>query len=355
MESSRDKAVIASVVGMLAWQALGPKRRGTLWDLLDKFLVAVVEAEEKKRQRDLALRLQSSPLAQAEPAAMRSIQPIVPALSSTNVWAPALAQPAPVVDPDARWREVIVPPATVLIVGKRGSGKSALAYRLLELFRYALTPYVVGVPSQARKLLPEWIGIVPKLEDLPHNSIALVDEAYMLYHSRRSMAEESKAMSQVVNLSRQRNQTLVFVSQEARQIDKNIASSASVVVFKDPGMMQQDFDRPELRKLVAQAQEALTRQPGDKRRWAYVYSPDADFLGLLETQLPNFWKPSLSRLFASGDAPVSAKPVDKLDARQKATRAIELRAKGYSYSQIANELGVTKPTVTNYLRDYPYR
>ena len=65
--------------------------------------------------------------------------------------------------PDARWRQVIVHPSVVLILGKRGSGKSALAYRLLELHRYKLIPYVVGVPAGARRLLPDWIGIAPSL------------------------------------------------------------------------------------------------------------------------------------------------------------------------------------------------
>ena len=110
--------------------------------------------------------------------------------------------PVPASEPDAKWRNIISPPALVLILGKRGSGKSALAYRLLELFRYRLTPYVVGVTSQARRLLPDWIGIVPDLESLPFDSIALVDEAYLPYHARRSMAEASTSMSQVLNLSR---------------------------------------------------------------------------------------------------------------------------------------------------------
>jgi len=66
--------------------------------------------------------------------------------------------------PDARWLGIIVPPAVVPIASKRGSGKSALAYRLLELFRFRLTPCVVGVPASARRLLPDWIGIAPTLE-----------------------------------------------------------------------------------------------------------------------------------------------------------------------------------------------
>ena len=107
-------------------------------------------------------------------------------------------------------------------------------------------------------------------------------------------------MSQLLNLSRQRNQTLLFVTQEARQLDKNIASSASVYLIKDLGMLQLEFDRPELKRVIALAKEALDRQPGDNRPWTYVYSPDADFKGLLTNPLPSFWKPGLSKFFRGG-------------------------------------------------------
>ena len=87
------------------------------------------------------------------------------------------------------------------------------------------------------------------------------------------MAKESKAMSQIINLSRQREQTLLFVSQEAGQVDRNIASSASVVVFKELGMLQLEFDRRELRELTLQARERFSGLNVDRRRWSYVYSP----------------------------------------------------------------------------------
>ena len=47
--------------------------------------------------------------------------------------------------------------------------------------------------------------------------------------------------------------------------------------------------------------------------------------------------------------------VKKLIVQEKASRAHELRAKGFSYSQIMKELGVSKATVVNYLKGYPYQ
>ncbi len=243
----------------------------------------------------------------------------------------------------------------VLILGKRGSGKSALGYRQLELLRYVAKVYVVGVPERARSLLPDWIGIVPSLEDLPTGCIALVDETYLVYHARSSMAAASRAMSQALNLSRQKEQTLIFISQEARQVDKNIVSSANVLVFKDLGMLQLEFDRPQLNKLVTQAKQALALARGNKRRWSFVYAPDADFLGLMENELPSFWKPRLSRLFAATSSPSPSRMAKKSTPLERAQRAREMRAQGASYGEIALELGVSKGTVVNYLKGYPYR
>ena len=50
---------------------------------------------------------------------------------------------------------------------------------------------------------------------------------------------------------------MIFLSQEARQVDRNIVSSANVVLFKDLGTLHLEFDRPELNKIASQTIEAL--------------------------------------------------------------------------------------------------
>jgi hypothetical protein len=192
------------------------------------------------------------------------------------------------------------------------------------------------------------------LEDVPPKAIVLVDEAYMPFHARSSMAAEAKAMSQLINLSRQREQTLIFVSQESRQIDRNIASSANVIIFKDLGLLQLKFDRRELNDIATKAKQALTTINVDKRKWAYVYAPDSDFVGLVENSLPSFWSEKLGHIFATGRE-IVARPPKKTPLSQRIGKAKELKQQGLSLGQIAKLMGVSKGTIKNWLDNYPYK
>ena len=305
------------------------------------------QQQEKERQERIRQFLENwvASLKQV-PVELNQKNEIVPKLSSTK---PVES------DKDGKWLKIIVHPSVVLVLGKRGSGKSGLGYRLLELFKYQLTPYVLGIPVKAQKLLPDWIGVAQNLDEIPQNSIVLIDEAYLSYHSRESLKIQSREMSQIVNLSRQRNQTLIFVTQEARQIDKNITSQANVIIFKEPAMLQLRFDRPELNDIATRAQLAFSNLSGDIRKWAYVYSPDADFMDLLENLLPTFWSSKLSQAFATGEAVLNGHLPKKMTKEEKKTKAKELRRSGLSYREIGKRLGINEGTAYNYVNDYPYK
>ena len=304
--------------------------------------------------------LQPGQNSHTSPDISRIIEESLRAAFDTVFKKPTLLEPQirPSPDPQtieaSKWLNLIPHPSNVIILGKPGSGKSALGYKVLEYLRYTATPYVVALPLEARKVLPDWIGMAASLEDVPLKAVVLVDEAYISYHARSSMAAKAKAMSQLVNLSRQREQTLVFVSQEARQLDKNIASSANVIILKDLGILQVEFDRREFNKIATEARQAFSTITGDKRKWGYVYSPDNNFMGLVESSLPTFWSEKLSHAFAAGGE-VVAKAPKKPPLAERIERAKELSRQELSLGQIAKLMGVTKPTVKNYLEDYPYR
>jgi hypothetical protein len=353
--------------GLIVWKLLRPEARDEIREFLSNGIAAYErrqqEIERQKRIQeiwaDLSSALETSitsltPTANSATPMAKTENPLGTTLASPTISLSSLFSEKPL-ERDTAWKTEIVHPSVVLILGKRGSGKSALGYRLLELLRYVADIYVVGFPEQARSLLPEWIGIVPSLEDLPNKCVALVDEAYLSYNSRGSMTARSKAMTQALNLSRQKEQTIMFITQEAGYIDKNIVGSANVLVFKELGMLQLEFDRPQLTKLATQAKQALDSVQGNKQRWSFVYAPDSDFLGLMENELPSFWKPRLSRAFATGSVSPTRRSPKSLTSHDRQKRALELRAQGASYGVIARELGVRRGTAVNYVKGYPYR
>ena len=251
--------------------------------------------------------------------------------------------------------DAIAHPAIVVALGGRGTGKSATCFRIAEDFRYRLTPYVVGFPEHSRGLLPEWIGIAQSLEDVPAGAIAIVDEAYSSHHARDWQKTGNKDVCRQLNLSRQQDKTIVFIAQLGRQLDVDIVASADVLLLKNPGLLQPEFERPQFRSIFLEAKQAFQTAEGDLRRWSYVRSQRAGFSRLVESDLPTFWSPGLSTAHAHiGEMSPSRLPKE-LTLEQKRQEAKELTQVGWSLARIAKHFGVSKSTAYNWVHDYPNR
>ena len=275
-------------------------------------------------------------------------------VSSQDSAPPAWSPPA-----DSKWQRLAPHPSVGAIVGRRGGGKSALGYRLLELQRDRAACYVVGPPS-LRKLLPDWIGVVQDMTDVPSNAVVLIDEAYLLLNSRDSMSRTGRSIGPMINLSRQRRLSLIFISQEARQIDVNILSQLDWVAVKEPSELSMEFERGELRRYTEKAQAELSAIRGDRRPWTWVHSEPADFSGIVKNELASFWRPALSRAFAdAGPSAAKDRPLTRVGLRKGSRtptaelkgKARDMRQADYSYSQIAHTLGVSKGTAWNWLHE----
>lgn len=197
------------------------------------------------------------------------------------------------------WKETILYPSTALITGKRGSGKSALGYWLLEYLsdEYNLVASVFGLPDEKKHLLPDSILHLDNLDNLPEESVILFDEAHLKFYSRRFKDDSNEVMDQLITISRQKSQILIFATHESRKLDKNVVSSVDAVILKEPGLFQREFERRELRNITDKALNAFeSYDKKDRERYAYVYS--SEFIGMLENRVPSFWSEELSRAFA---------------------------------------------------------
>ncbi len=151
----------------------------------------------------------------------------------------------------------------------------------------------------------------------------------------------------MVNLSRQRAQTLIFIVQEARQLDVNAISQADVIAIKELSEISREFERRELKRFTDKASTAFAGLKSNRQRWTWVYSEAAGDAGLVENELASFWKPALSRAFAKttpdqdgngvGQRKGAKTPREDLKERAKA-----LRQQDNSYGDIGKILGISK-------------
>ena len=179
-----------------------------------------------------------------------------------------------------------------LIFGKRGSGKSALGFRLLENIhnKTGRRCFVLGVSQEN---MPEWINPIEKIEDAPQGSAVLVDEGAIAFNARESMSKANKGLAGILAIARHKNLTVLFITQNTGMIDKNVLKLADMLLVKQGSLLQLEMERPEIRKFYEKAETSFQKLEGDKRQ--YVYLIDGDFEGAVSHSLPSFWTESLSK------------------------------------------------------------
>ena len=81
-----------------------------------------------------------------------------------------------------------------IILGARGTGKSAIGLKLLENIKAKTSRNVCAMGFKSSSL-PSWINAVSSVEEMQNNSIVLLDEAGIEFSSRESMSSVNKILS----------------------------------------------------------------------------------------------------------------------------------------------------------------
>lgn len=181
----------------------------------------------------------------------------------------------------------------MLIVGKRGSGKTALGMQFLAWFNHVARRKCYGIGYDAAKL-PRWIHKANRIEDIPNDSIVLVDEAAILFFSREAMTPMNKMLTKLMAIARHKNLSMVLISQSSALIEINVLRLADVLLLKKPSILQARFERKALRDIFNTVDKTF-KKLDDRASHFYVYSDE--FEGLVRYKLPYFWNDSISRSF----------------------------------------------------------
>ena len=179
------------------------------------------------------------------------------------------------------WEKILEQPFVGLILGQRGAGKTALGHRLLEVFGEDTSrqAYILGFPEHLRDELPDWIEVLPPdttRETWPEDSVVLVHEAHQLLHARRSQNAENVEIDELVTVSRHRNSTVIFETQQSQRLDRNSVTAVDAIILREPALLQAEFERKQMRKIVREAEEVFEQYTNTVEEDGYTWREKSD-------------------------------------------------------------------------------
>jgi len=180
-----------------------------------------------------------------------------------------------------------------IIVGARGSGKTAFGIKLLENI-YAKKKkrcFAMGFPQEE---MPSWIQVIDNVKNIVNDSYLLIDEGGILFSSRRAMTNVNKLMSDLLLIARHKNLSIIFISQNSSNLDVNIIRQADYLVLKKSSLLQRDFERKRIQDIYNSLDKKFAKY--DSKKTSYIYSEE--FTGFAENELPSFWSAKISKSFA---------------------------------------------------------
>jgi hypothetical protein len=179
-----------------------------------------------------------------------------------------------------------------IIVGARGSGKSAIAMSLLENLKGSGKKFLaMGFQS---KDLPEWIKVIEAVDEIENDSYIVIDEGGILFSSRDSMSNSNKLLSELLFIARHKNLTILFISQNSSNIEINTIRQADFIILKKSSLLQKDFERKKIAEIYTEYAEGFDKYKNNKGL-TLVYSDQ--FVGFIDNELPSFWSAGASKGF----------------------------------------------------------
>ena len=176
----------------------------------------------------------------------------------------------------------------MFIIGARGSGKTATAFWLAENLKNDVNVYYVGAPEDM--VLPEWIKTARTVEDVPNNTLVIIDESGLQFNAREFWKEGAKVLTKQMATARHKKKSLIFITQHQKLSDINISRLADIVTLKS-GAVWMDLDKK--RTFVSDLINNM--RPRNKKQTLFYY-PENNKISLVERQpLPKCWTKEISK------------------------------------------------------------
>jgi len=173
--------------------------------------------------------------------------------------------------------------AVTMIIGRRESGKTVLAYRLAEIFgkpTFAISKEA-PVPSWSQKITMADIA-----DDMPpRKSTLFIDDLPLEMSSHNYHSTDVRTVEDLIPVCRHKRKLhLIFAAQVSAMVDK-FTLDADIVFLKPPNMMFQDIERPAVARWYKQVLpifDSMTEE--EQKRHAVMLSQS--YRGLVRIDMP---------------------------------------------------------------------
>ena len=203
-----------------------------------------------------------------------------------------------------KWSEIITPASSYLVLGDMNTGKSGLAYWLLERFskEYNLTPTVVGIPKAKSTLLPDNFVFLDPPDECTgaENAIVFIDEADL-----QLPMDSHKLKQYVVNflsLPFHRNQIFIMAFHFPRLVMGTYLPFFTAFLLKRPPYLLEFASKGQSKAVMGMMEKAEERfaeipSPNDVVKYTYVVAPRLRWQGILENPLASFWSSEMRAIW----------------------------------------------------------
>ncbi len=181
-----------------------------------------------------------------------------------------------------------------LIIGARGSGKSAIGMRILENM-HAKTEKRIFAMGFRPDALPSWITIISDPSQLENNAIVLIDEGGIQFSSRKAMSDANVLLSELLFISRHKDVTVLFITQNSANLEINAIRQADFLILKPSSLLQKDFERGKIKEIYETVDKEFSNL---KNTIGLTYLYTDSYRGFITNSLPSFWSEKASKSFS---------------------------------------------------------
>ncbi len=184
-----------------------------------------------------------------------------------------------------------------IILGARGSGKSAFGLKLLENLHAKSGRKIFALGFKTSEL-PHWIHSIEDIELIENNSYVLIDEGGILFNARQGFSDANQLLSKLLLIARHKDLSIMFISQNSSNLEINAIRQADYLVLKPSSLLQLDFERKKIKEIYVEAADDFAKFKRTKGL-TYIYSDT--FKGFVSNPLPTFWTTRISKSFSGKD------------------------------------------------------